>query len=325
MDQLMQLEIQITLFFQHLGSWLAIPSEGITFLGNEFFYILIMPAFYWCVDAALGFRMGIMLVLTTSINGYLKVLFHSPRPFWVDPKVKAYVSETSFGLPSGHSQNAAAIWGILAASVKKRWLTVVCVIAIFLIGLSRIFLGVHFTRDVIAGWLIGILLVILYLLLEKPIVKGLAKRSTWFKIILSLLVSFLLIGIGYLINSFAANQPLPPIWINQSIAAGVEAPAPYSQEGIFTVAGVLFGFTAGYAWLLAKKGSIAIKGTPAKRVYRYLIGIAGVGVLYIGLKLIFPVSPEWLGFGLRYVRYALIGLWISAVAPMLFEKLHLDV
>jgi hypothetical protein len=69
---------------------------------------------------------------------------------------------------------------------------------------------------------------------------------------------------------------------------------------------------------------ITVSGSVGKRIGRYLIGLVGVFVLYLGLKLIFPVSPDWLGFGLRYVRYMFIGLWVSALAPLLFEKLHLD-
>ena len=325
MDLLMQVEIEITLFFQHLGTWLAIPFRAITFMGNEEFYLLVMPALYWCVDATLGFRIGVMLVMTTSINGYFKVLFHSPRPFWVDSRVKAFVSETSFGLPSGHSQNAASIWGLLAANIKKTWTTIICVIVVVLIGLSRIYLGVHFTRDVLAGWLIGILLVVIYMLIEKPIANWIGKKSLIFKIICAFCVSLLIIGIGFSINALAGNWPLPAQWIKQSLAASGVAPDPYSQEGTLTVAGVWFGFTAGYAWWLQKNGKIVVSGNALKRIGRYLIGLVGVGVLYLGLKMVFPSSPEWLGFALRFVRYALIGFWVTAIAPWLFQKLHLDI
>ena len=223
-DQLMQFEIQITLFLQNLGTWLTIPFKVITFLGNEEFYLLIMPALYWCIDAALGFRMGVMLVMTNSLNGYLKTLFHSPRPFWVDSRVKAYVSETTFGLPSGHAQNAASIWGILAASLKKRWTTIICVLAILLIGLSRIYLGVHFTRDVLVGWIIGLLLVVLYLLFEKPVSNWIGSKSLSFKIILSFLISLVIIGVGLLVNALAGNWQVPTVWVNQALAAGAAAP-----------------------------------------------------------------------------------------------------
>lgn len=324
MDALLQLEIQINLFLQHLGSWLTLPFSAITELGGEYFYLIAMPALYWCVDAALGFRLGVMLVLTNVSNGYLKELFHSPRPFWVDSKVKALATETSFGLPSGHSQNAAALWGTLAGHFKKKWATIASVLIIFLIGLSRLYLGVHFTRDVLSGWLIGALLVGLYFWLEKPIAKWIGPKPISFKILLSFFASVLFIAGGLLVTALAGKWVLPSEWINNSISALGVAPNPYDIEGYFTISGVWFGFTAGYAWWQAKKGTIKVQGTLGKRALRFLVGMVGILVLYLGLKLIFPESPAWLGLGLRYVRYGLIGLWVTALAPLLFEKMHLS-
>jgi len=161
-------------------------------------------------------------------------------------------------------------------------------------------------------------------LFEKPVSNWIGSKSLSFKIILSFLISLVIIGVGLLVNALAGNWQVPTVWVNQALAAGAAAPDPYNLEGTFTIAGVWFGFTAGYAWLLHKKGKVEVKGPISKRIYRYLVGLVGVAVLYVGLKLIFPVSPEWLGFSLRFVRYALLGLWISALAPMLFKKLHLD-
>jgi membrane-associated phospholipid phosphatase len=324
MDALMQIELQITLFLQHLGTWLVLPFKSITFLGEEFFYLLIMPALYWCVDAELGARLGAMLVLSNSINGYFKMLFRSPRPFWVDPKVKAYVNETSFGLPSGHSQNAASMWGTAAATIKKKWATILCTVVVFLIGLSRIYLGAHFTRDVLGGWLLGGLCILLYFWLEKPILNWLKNKSLYFQIILSFIFSLVLIGIGCLVYAFTSNFQIPAEWTNNALAAGIEAPDPFNLDGFFTIAGVWFGFTGGFAWLVHKKGKILIQGSLNKRILRFALGLVGVAVIYLGLKLIFPVSPTWLGFTFRYIRYALLGLWVSALAPVLFEKVHLD-
>jgi membrane-associated phospholipid phosphatase len=324
MDLLMEFEITVTLFFQNLGSWLAPIAKGLSFLGTENFYILLLPALYWCIDASLGFRIGIMLVATNSLNGYLKVLFHSPRPFWVDPRVKAIAAETSFGLPSGHSQNAASIWGLLAGKVRRSWVTIVSIAAIILIGLSRIYLGVHFTRDVLVGWLIGGITIILFLLLEKPVTSWIIKKSLVFQILLAFLISILIIALGYASVALTTGWQLPPEWIKQALASGNVIIDPFNLEGCFTISGVSFGFVSGYAWLIKKKGKIVISGKIGSRFLRYIIGLAGLVVIYAGLKLILPENPAWLGFTLRFLRYGLIGLWVSALAPLLFEKLKLS-
>jgi membrane-associated phospholipid phosphatase len=323
MDLLMQFEILITLFFQNLGAWLTPIAKGLSFLGTEEFYILLLPALYWCIDAGLGFRIGVMLVATSTINGYLKIIFHSPRPFWVESRVKAIAAETSFGMPSGHSQNAAAIWGLLATRVKKSWLTIVSVAAILLIGLSRIYLGVHFTRDVLTGWAIGGILIVLFMLLEKPIIHWITKKSLPFQILMAFFVSIVIVALGYGSVALSAGWQLPVDWVQQAMTSGNVIIDPFNLEGTFTISGVWFGFIAGYAWWLKKKGEIIVTGPISSRVARYFIGLAGLMVLYLGLKLIFPESPAWLGMSLRFIRYSLIGAWVSALAPWLFEKLKL--
>jgi membrane-associated phospholipid phosphatase len=324
MDLLMQIEVLVNIFFQSLGEWLRPIAASLSFLGTEEFYILLLPAIYWCIDASIGFRIGIMLVATNSINGYLKTLFHSPRPFWVDSRVKAYAQETSFGLPSGHSQNAASLWGLVAAKFKKSWLTIVSICAILLIGWSRLYLGVHFTRDVLGGWLIGGLLIVVFLLLEKPVTKWITKKNLAFQLLMILFVAALIIGLGYLAAASGNGWTMPSTWIEQSLAASGVAPDPFNQEGCFTIAGVWLGFASGYAWWLKKYGKMTVAGSVGSRIARYFIGLAGLFALYLGLKLVFPENPLWLGLTLRFVRYTLIGLWVSALAPLLFRKLKLD-
>ncbi len=324
MDWLMEIEMSFILFLQQLGNWLEVPFQGFTFLGNELFFLLVMPAIYWSINPQIGFRAGMMLVLSGGLNSCVKMLFHSPRPYWVDARVQALSSETSFGIPSGHAQNSAAIWGIIATSIRKKWALAAAAVVVFFIGLSRLYLGVHFIRDVLVGWLIGALLVVLYLKLEKPTAKWLAARSFGVQLLISFVFSIFLIALGILCQATSTGWELPSAWINQAVAAGAEAPTPYSLEGVITIAGVAFGFTAGYAWWQKKFGKPEIKASSIKRLARYLIGLLGILALYIGLKYIFPQEPIIVEGVFRFVRYALIGVWVSAAAPLLFKKLHLE-
>ena len=109
----------INIFLQSLGAWLQSLSKLLSFLGNESFYILVMPAVYWCVDALAGLRMGMILVLSATLNGIVKLIFKSPRPYWVDKRVVPIAQERSFGLPSGHAMNAAALWGQISREFQK--------------------------------------------------------------------------------------------------------------------------------------------------------------------------------------------------------------
>ncbi len=320
----MEIELLINLFFQNLGNWLEIFMQAFTFLGNEMFFLLFMPALFWSIDPAIGFRAGMMLIISGGLNSSLKMLFHSPRPYWVDPRVEAMASETSFGLPSGHAQNSAAIWGMIAAGLRKRWAWIVAILVILLVGLSRIYLGVHFLRDVLSSWFIGGLIVVLYLILEKPVAKWLTAQTFGIQLLISLLFSLTLIALGFLSRISSNSFTLPQEWINNAIAAGAEAPDPFNMEGVITIAGVAFGFTGGYAWWRHKYGSVLLKASPLKRLARYGLGLLGIVALYFGLKIIFPQEPALMEGVFRWIRYALIGFWVTLIAPWIFKKLHLE-
>ena len=106
--------IELTFWLQSLGDWLHPVMEFFTFLGNEEFYLLLMPVFIWVIDFRLGYKIGVMLLVTTGINGLAKLTFRMPRPYWIDPKVGSVSSPAGgFGLPSGHSQTPLSVFGLL--------------------------------------------------------------------------------------------------------------------------------------------------------------------------------------------------------------------
>ena len=321
MEAIWSIEIGITQFFQNLGSWLSTPMQWITFLGNEYFYILIMPVIYWCLDSSLGIRIGIMLLTSGIFNGTAKIFFKSPRPYWFSSQVKAYSSESSFGMPSGHAMNAMSVWGILAASIRKKSITIILAILIFLIGISRIFLGVHFTSDVLVGWLLGAILLFVFLRSEKKIIKWVDSLSFGRFVLIMFLITILVIAVNaFIIHANVDWQP-SAVWLANAAALDPEGHIdPLSLNGTITNAAVLFGFTAGAVWL-NRKGSFKVGGSWWRIVVCFLIGIIGVLLLWAGLGEVFPDNADFLSYALRYLRYALTGVWIAAIAPLIFLKL----
>lgn len=324
MEALIDFEIAFTTFWQNLGGWLEYPMQAFTFLGSELFFLLVMPALYWSIDPVIGFRAGMMLILSGGLNSVFKILFHTPRPFWVDSNVRAYSSETSFGMPSGHSQNSAAIWGIIAATIRSKWAYILAVVLVFFIGLSRIYLGVHFLHDVLTGWLAGILIILLYIKFEAPVSGWLKSKTFAFQILVSFLFGVSFILLGYLAQLSTSKWVLPTEWTTLALAAGAEAPDPFNLEGVITIAGVAFGFTAGFAWWRNKFGVYEIRCSSIKKLARYTFGLMGIVVLYFGLKLVFPEEPLLVGGTFRFIRYTLIGMWVTFIAPWFFRLLHLE-
>lgn len=318
MDQIREIEVIVNIFLQSLGGGLQSVMKIFTMLGDEIFFILVMPAIYWCVDAAMGVRVGAMLMLSGAFNSFFKILLRGPRPYWISDQVKPVVHETSFGIPSGHAMSAAAVWGWLAREIRKRWASIVLILIIFLIGFSRLVMGVHFLTDVLLGWLLGAILVLLFALTHKTITSWLKTLTLGKQILLALGTSLLMILLSLAARYLYPEWQMPEEWMTR--AGEVD---PLSINGTITMAGVWFGFLAGFAWLLKVKGILNSKGAWWKRLLRLAVGLIGVMALYLGLGELFPKEPELLGGILRYLRYGLIGYWVAMGAPLLFEKMKL--
>ncbi|NIR17606.1 MAG: phosphatase PAP2 family protein, partial [Desulfobacterales bacterium] len=102
-------------------------------MGNQEFYLFLLPVLLWCVDFGLGARIIILFLLSGYVNTDLKDLFHMPRPFDLNPGVKL-IDARGYGLPSGHSQSAVVVWGGIAALMRRNWLWVLAIGLIFFIG-----------------------------------------------------------------------------------------------------------------------------------------------------------------------------------------------
>jgi membrane-associated phospholipid phosphatase len=322
MDAIWQFGVTITLFFQALGDWLLVPMKAITFLGQEEVFMLLVPGLFWCVDAGAGLRLGVMLVLTNTLSFWLKFAFQAPRPYWFDQRVQALSSEATFGMPSGHAQNSITIWGLTAWLVRKRWMWAVAAAAAFFIGLSRIYLGVHFIDQVLAGWLVGVMLLWAFIRLEAPLMHRLQRIPLGMLELLVLLSSLLIIAVSMWITSGA--RVLPAEWV---ATAALNAPGsdlnPLGLNNTFSIAGVWLGMGCGAAYQWRRFGPPFAGGPWRQRVERYIIGLAGMLVIYLGLGAIFPRTEDLVGFFLRYVRYAMLGAWVAALAPAFFRRLKL--
>jgi hypothetical protein len=98
---------------------------------------------------------------------------------------------------------------------------------------------------------------------------------------------------------------------------------PFNPESIFTVGGIWLGMFAGALWLYHRHGIFNTSGKTRIRMLRYLIGLVGVVLLWYGLGSVLPDTVDLAGLGLRYLRYTLVGLWVSALAPLFFIRLRL--
>ena len=308
---------------QSLGGWLKLPMEFFTIFHGQYIFFLVVPLLYWSVDTKSGLRIALLLGTSQYLNAIFKLWFAAPRPYWISARVQYLQSagpsgDGSFGIPSGHAQEAAVLWGALAASVPggKRWPWMAALILTFLIGFSRLYLGVHFVQDVLAGWLIGYAILFASLRFWDPIAAWLKTKTLAQQVLIAFVISLTMIAVGGWSAARLSGYVFPVEWSVNVLRVGL-LPDPISIDNIIKSAGSLFGLAAGAAWI-ASRGGYEASGRIEKRAVRYLIGMIGIVILWEGLGKVFPRGETLLPLILLYIRHSLVGLWLTAGAPWLF-------
>ncbi|MGI8333970.1 phosphatase PAP2 family protein [Actinomadura scrupuli] len=293
--------------------------HAMSFIGSAAFYVPLLVAVYWCADPRLGARAMILLTLSGVINGLLKVVFHDPRPYWTSGLTE-HENQASFGMPSGHAQNAVVAWGFVGvwlygrtrAAIGRRAISVVVVTAVALIGLSRVPLHVHSLGQVAAGWAVGAVLLMAALRIEPVVVPWWERRPLWLQAAVALLVALLFLAATELAVGELRGWRIPDAWTRAIGATGGAVKLLSLREGA-AAAGVLFGGLSGVSWL-AHRGWFDAGGALRLRLARLPVGLAGAAVLWWAGLLAGRAVP------VIFVANAVLGLWVAAGAPELFVR-----
>lgn len=140
--------------------------KGITWFGGAIPLLLIsFLLLIFIKNKKIGICIGANLIMITTLNQIFKAILQRPRP--TEYRI---INETGYSFPSGHSMVSMAFYGYLIYLIYKhiknkylKWtLIIVLSLLILSIGLSRIYLGVHYTSDVIAGFVISIAYLIIF-------------------------------------------------------------------------------------------------------------------------------------------------------------------
>lgn len=130
-------------------------------------------------DKKTGLQIGANLIIITILNQMLKFILQRPRP--IEFKI---INETGYSFPSGHSMISMAFYGyiiyLIYNNIKNKYLKTALIsilsLLIVMIGISRIYLGVHYTSDVCAGFLVSISYLIIYINFANRIIMNKEKR-----------------------------------------------------------------------------------------------------------------------------------------------------
>ncbi len=147
----------------------------LNFFDSPAFYFMLIPFLWLGYNWRVGVKVFFIFILSNIVNELLKDYFMALRPFEINPMF--YVIKVSgFSFPSGAAQSSVIMPVILISTFKnKKWPWIVGINFFFWISLSRMYLGVHFPRDILFGWFIGVIVALVYLYIF-PIIENMIRR-----------------------------------------------------------------------------------------------------------------------------------------------------
>lgn len=312
--------LEVIGFFQQLQSPpLTFVMQLVSFLSDPVFYFVVVLLLYWCFDSHAGFRLGVAIVFSGALNTAIKESLRVPRPFVRDPSV-FMIEESGFSTPSGHSQGSATFYPLFAHLMlgsrhcrkclhgkkgcggRKIPLCVVgklvvAVVLPLLIGLSRIYLGVHYPSDVLLGLTLGFLTSIAFILFWHPLAE---LVGSW-RPSLQLLAAAVLVVV---LNHFS--------------------------RGHIELGGVLLGFLVGRIFWSRRGSYWSTQGTLVQRLLRLPLGAVVVAVVFYVTEWLAALLIEVAtGFSmnlaslLEFARFGIAGFLVVYLCPVVFVRLGL--
>jgi membrane-associated phospholipid phosphatase len=263
--------------------------EAITFLGEKEVLIVLLILVYFIYSKKAGQRLAYAVFTSLLLNNTVKGLVKRPRPWTVaDYQPARLETATGYSFPSGHSQISATTYASFALVFKRRTITIAVSALITLIGFSRIYLGVHYPSDVLAGIFLGVGIAVVGTYLHGKCEDCIKKQMLLYLLTLVIFLPFVFI-----------------FWRRD-----------YESIEIYRDFYTSYAFFAGYiaASAIERRFVNFTDRAPMKiKIIRTVIAIVLViGVLF-GLKTVLPEKNIFMDM-LRYALLPVIGLGLYPLA-----------
>lgn len=273
--------------------------QFITYFGQELIILAVICTLYWCVDKRFAYQLGFTYFTAGLCVQTLKITFRIPRPWVLDPGFHAVESAvpgaTGYSFPSGHTQGGTSLFAPLALNAKKKWLKIVCVLAFLLIGLSRMYLGVHTPKDVVVSMGISLLFSwLIYHFSEILLVQH--SYTKIISVVLGLVSIFVCIYALSLLNAQVIDTRYASDCC-KAAGAGLGFAAGFYLERTF------LNFSTRTQYLYAQ-------------ILKLFIGLGTTLFLKSGMKSLFGTSIP-----MKMLEYFLIVLWVLVIYPYCFTRI----
>lgn len=317
----MPLDPGINIAVQQISPTLTLLAVPGVLLDSTQWYLLLIAVLYLGLHPRHGVRLAVLLGITGGLNEALKLAWHLPRPYWISTDVKIFTSHPSFGFPSGAAMYGAALYGYIAAAVRRRWVVAVCAILLVTTSMVRIIGGIHFVQDVAGGLLFGFLLLLLFLFAEPRVTAcaaGLSRPARWTGILLLAALPVILVIPPYLA---LAGWELPASWAATALQQTGQAINPAAIRYAWGVAGITLGSLAGYEVLMSRSGWEPPEGLWQKCA----VILAGTGSTLAVWWIITTTReacnfPDPIDSALTVVSMAVVLFWLTCCVPMVARR-----
>ena len=301
--------MDILLFFQSIRSdILTAIFTTFTICTEQVAVVLIAAIMYWCIDKKCGQRLLFAVTGSITINSGLKNFFKAPRPIG-SKNLESLRTETATGysFPSGHTQTATTVWVALIEYFRKWWITLLGIIMILGAGISRLYLGVHWPEDVFIGWILGILVSIIFIKLFDYVDQNKNYYILFLTLIAFAVIVYFFMG-EELVKSFALYTGFVLGYIVEDKFIDFSTEESKKKANIFTNA--------------KSKPKLSTK------ILRFIVGIITLGIVYAALKSLVILlqidTIEGISLLADYIRYTIVVFWGIAGVPFLFERFGLN-
>lgn len=274
----------------------------ITRLGEETAFLVIALIVFWCVDKYRGYYLLGVGLFGNLANQFLKITCRVPRPWTRDAAFtaveEAKAAAGGYSFPSGHTQTAFGTFGAIAATSKRKGVSAVCIVIAVIVGISRMYLGVHTPSDVLVG--AGMALAMVWLMRYVMLGKGQKYIPVVFAVCLALSAAFL---------AYVEFFPFPADLDAHNYESAVKN--AYTFLGCF--AGVLVVY-----FVDEKKLHFNTEAVWWAQLLKIVFGLAAVLAVKEGMRA--PLEALFAGYmTARAVRYFLIVVVAGIVWPLTFR------
>ncbi len=276
----------------------------VTNLGGEAVFIVAAIIVFWCLNKSCGYYMMTVGFAGTIINQFLKLWFRIPRPWVKDPNFtiveSARAEATGYSFPSGHTQNAFAVFGAPARFFKNTALRIIFILLIALTAFSRMYVGVHTPLDVGVSLIVGTILVfVIY-----PFFRDMDKRPKKVYIIFSI---FIVLAAAFV--AFVELYDFPADIDAENYASGLKN----AYMILFCAIGLMLTF-----FIDTKYVHFPTQAVWWAQIIKVVVGLAILLALKSVLKA--PLLALFGGHSIAHgVRYFIVILFAGIVWPMTFK------